>query len=128
MGAEPWETWVSRVSFVQARLLAPGLVDDTQSSSPKQETSHHANAPNAFHSPWMAPPTPSAAYNPFAAMLGMGSTDPGTMAMLMSMFIAASGGGAGGTGNADMSNAFSAAALAAAAGFALPTADGLPPT
>ena len=128
LGAEHWETFASRVAFVQARLLAPGLPDGSQSASSKAKTS---NAAPSFHMPWMMPPAPAPApappYNPFAAMLGMGAApapppptaDPATMAMLMSMFIAASGGSAGGGGGGDTQNTFSAAALAAA-GFAVP--------
>jgi len=122
LGAEPWETFTSRVAFVQARLLAPGLNYGSNPNSPRSGMSTAA-AP-MFHMPWMMPqappaPAPAPAYNPFAALLGVGqpptastpTADPATMAMLMSMFVAASGNGAG---NGEVPNPFSAAAFAAA--------------
>ena len=104
LGAEPWATFASRAAFVQARLLAPGLSDAGASMSNSPKVTSQPAAPS-FHMPWTVPPAPAPAHNPFAAMLGMGAApapaaDPATMAMLMSMFVAASGNAAGGTAQA----------------------------
>jgi len=114
LGAEPWATFASRAAFVQARLLAPGLSDAGASMSNSPKVASQPAAPS-FHMPWTVPPAPAPAHNPFAAMLGMGAApppaaDPATMAMLMSMFVAASGNAAGGTAQA--CNPFSAAVKA----------------
>ena len=133
LGAEPWATFASRVAFVQARLLAPGLTAEAGASIsniPKKPAESVPAAPS-FHMPWMVPSNvPAPAYNPFAAMLGMSAApapapapaaDPATMAMLMSMFVAASGNGAG--TNVEAANPFSAAFAAAG----LPKAEDAPP-
>ena len=140
LGAEPWATFASRVAFVQARLLAPGLTDGGASMSNSPKAPKASDAPKAesipaapsFHAPWMVPPAPASApaYNPFAAMLGTGAAptpgpapaaDPATMAVLMSIFAAASGNGAG--THAQAGHPFSAAFTAA--GF--PKAEDAPP-
>ena len=126
LGAEPWATFASRVAFVQARLLAPGLADGSTSMSNNLEAPKAESAPvvPSFHA---APPSVRApAYNPFAAVLGLGAApapaaDPATMAVLMSMFAAAHGNRTG--AHAQAGHPFSAAFTAA--GF--PEAEDAPP-